>query len=346
MSGIRIGMRTVLLVIAALALSAIAWLVLPGSGPASLPAVGARDTDGVPGSPVAADIEEPLATLRPGKAVSPAARAVVPAAQRAEAAPLPPVGTPLVDIIDELDARAAAGDAAAACRLAAEVARCDQVLGMDAATRERAIAANIARRQAREGGRDDSIDEAARALEREALLIAQCDGVPSDWFPRRPHLDLRAARLGDLDAAVRFVNGEGMTAGELVRDPALATLYRAHAWSLFLELYEAGDLVAVLLWSSGTADARQQHLISAVMPDEWRHRREVASALAHQALESALRSGHAVVSQAPSVSPEAQLEAETLFRQRFAASERFKRQQEVLLNRQPFDVPLEHCDEL
>lgn len=316
------GLWTTALLLLALSVSvAVAWWILSSNNSIASGAPNAEVSRAGP------SVGRPDASLAPGRST----RAAPKDAERGSAvqppsAPLPPIGTPLADIIEELDARADAGDAAAACRIAAELSICDGILGTPVEEVERAIAANLARRINAALRELEELDEIARSLELQQRTAEQCSHVPGDWFLRRPYIELRAAQLGDLDAASRFVHGDGMSAGQLLRDPSLAALYRANAWQLFLQLYEAGDLRAVLLWSGGANDERQELLISAVMPEDWRRRGNLASALVGIALRPALDSGTAVASQIPELTPALEAEATEVYLRNFASSARFNEQ--------------------
>lgn len=312
---------------------------------ALLPAFGTSNAE-LAEAPVAADLVQHIEVLEAAAKPAPAHDRATAIAARTSAEPLPSLDVPVAGILDALEARAQQGDSAAACRISAELAACDRVLGADPAARERAMAARIARAPEVGGAADRRIEEIARAIELEAQLVERCADVPVHWFSRRPHLDLRAAQLGDLDAALRFVSGDGMSAGELVREPHLAALYRANAWPLFLQLIEAGDMYAPMLWAAAASDVRQEHLLSAVMPQEWKRRGAVARALARRVLEPAMAAGLAIVDEEHLVSPQGQAEAAALFEARFAPSARFTVQREAVVEQGIRPAWPERCESL
>lgn len=226
-------------------------------------------------------------------------------------APLPPLGRPVADILQALRERADAGDAAAACRLAAEIARCAEVEHFDAdqAAQQLQLAITVDEHGNRHA--DLAMDYILRQVQRQE----RCRGVDASLLLNQARFDLAAAELGDLDAAFRFVRAESLQTGVLLRHPELLELYRQRAWPLFLRLFEAGHPFAPVLWQSATGKRLRFNPLGAVIPPEW-DRPEVARALRE-------RQGGPWPERdtlAPSPSPEATAEAEHLFQTYFAAS--------------------------
>jgi hypothetical protein len=133
---------------------------------------------------------------------------------------------PVRQQVAQLDARARAGDAVAACRLATELQRC-------LIERWRAGAG---------GGRPEQLAEQQR-------LQAHCATVDSvgDRVRSLEYL-LVAANRGNTAAMALFA-GADLNAADLVRDPALYHLYRTHARRLLEQALAAGEPLALLIVS-------------------------------------------------------------------------------------------------
>ena len=224
------------------------------------------------------------------------------------AEPLPPPDTPLRDILQELERRASAGEPAAACRLAEEIARCASVQHFDAERDERLLVVNMSR-----GADLAYVDSITEQIAESLRMQERCTGVPEAVLEARARHDLAAAKLGDVQAAYRFLGGWSVGTATLIRDPGLATLYREQAWPLFLQLLEAGHPYAAFLWKEVSRGARDVRPLAAVMPAEWR-RPEVAEALA------TLITGRPDPHRVRPIAADAQSEAAHLFQAYFAAS--------------------------
>lgn len=84
---------------------------------------------------------------------------------------LPPADTPLAQIVDQLDRRARAGDAKAACRLGAEMMRCMQARSAyTGTTGDRARADEIARVNVSAAERERLIEQHLRESGRHSIL--------------------------------------------------------------------------------------------------------------------------------------------------------------------------------
>jgi hypothetical protein len=133
---------------------------------------------------------------------------------------------PVRQQIEQLDARARAGDAVVACRLATELQRC-------LIERWRLGAA---------GGRPEQLAERKR-------LQAHCatvDGV-GDRLRSLEYL-LVAANRGNTAAMALFA-GADLNAADLLRDPALYHLYRMNASRLLEQALAAGEPLALVIVS-------------------------------------------------------------------------------------------------
>lgn len=218
---------------------------------------------------------------------------------------LPPDGTPVDQVIAALDARARAGDARAACRIGSELQRCRRLEHWEAyATHLPGGELPAERRQA--------------ILAEGQRLIEACERVAPSIHGDLPRYHLVAALRGNPHSAAQFV-GEAVGAGDLVRDPQLYALYRAHAWRLFELAFEAGHPDALQAWSAavvyGDSITRLVPLWG-VMPDAWR-RPELASALTMRVHTR----GPAAIDATQSAEARAlQQEVEQIYQTRFASA--------------------------
>lgn len=157
--------------------------------------------------------------------------------------PLPPDGAPLVEIIDDLERRARASDARAACRLAAEIGRCASL-----ARREAVIAQSLNAPPPPDGPQSDPsqierfVDNAARQqveLERDQAL---CAGVPRERMRDAAPWMLAAARAGNEAAMMAFASGMWMMFDPYaMRHADVLAAYSREAERMALSLAEAGS---------------------------------------------------------------------------------------------------------
>jgi len=181
-----------------------------------------------------------------GTAASKPARALKGAA-RVNAA-LPPPGTPLVQIYDELKARSDAGDVVAAGRLFQEAHRCFRArmttLALPATARailrqdtSKLDAEQLKEREERLGRIEQEIDE-ARAEK------TGCEGLTDEQLQLAP-LAMQAARLGDAEATRCYVSGLFLYAGGLLDHPEWLAEYRSSALPLAEAALARGDWAIV-----------------------------------------------------------------------------------------------------
>ena len=161
----------------------------------------------------------------------------------ARALPLPPADAPLATILDDLERRARAGDARAACRLAAEIGRC-------AALPRRLASVNPAPQVTVPPGNNPAdarqieryIDFAARQqieLERDQAL---CAGVPRERLRDASPWLLAAARGGNPTAIAVFASGFWtLTDPYALRHAEVLAAYSREAERMALSLVEAGS---------------------------------------------------------------------------------------------------------
>jgi TPR repeat protein len=119
-------------------------------------------------------------------------------------APLPPIGTPVAQVLDDLKRDAQAGDARAACRLAFELERCEDL---------RALQASIAtfRDHAERPGIGPELARRYNAIaDRDQVRLADgrrlCEGVSTRQAADAWRYLLQAARAGHAPSMARFAS--------------------------------------------------------------------------------------------------------------------------------------------
>lgn len=210
------------------------------------PATPAPDAEGEP--PAVAAAQDGATTSAPATANAPS--------RPVPSTPLPSMAAPLALVIDELQARSDAGEADAACRLAAELAVCSQ------ATIERSEYDRwLAERQATLGRVTDT--EARRKLAtdieqqmemRESMLenlSGHCANVPDASADRIAAQWRRAALLGNPAAMKQYASGNAFRWASIMDSlPALAT-YRTEAEAMALRVARDGDAGMLLSLAAG-----------------------------------------------------------------------------------------------
>jgi hypothetical protein len=209
-----------------------------------------------------------IAIARPGaEAPLPDSLAAVTAASTLSAMP-PTTPLPAVDdaalseLIDQLDARARSGERAAACRLAAELDRCRRLprLRRDAAFWE-------ANAQRSDTLLEHAIDAVAQNEAAIAGLELHCRGISDDQLAGAWQHQLRAADLGDREAALRYLLDPPLPERALDDLPGWAEYARRFA-PMLEALAAGGDANAglLLLAQLSGADAGQ----SLITPEPYR----------------------------------------------------------------------------
>lgn len=200
-------------------------------------------------------VPEPVAETRgpPPKAEAAAdgARAPAPRSTAYEPpAPLPPLSAPLASVLPELRRRAAAGEAGAACRLAADLGNC-RWLGARREDHARWLAERrAALEQQSVGGSAESIAEFTRVFEqqvelREASLRgneARCAGVPTATHAEVVRQWAQAARLGSHVAMRHYASGQAFDWSGILDGGNELAAFRREAPGMARALAEAGDL--------------------------------------------------------------------------------------------------------
>ena len=160
--------------------------------------------------------------------------------------PLPPFDTPVEEIYDELASRARSGDARAACRLAAELERCQW---LEFERTQRAVREHFPRQAEQTVSEAGSTEEAeavieswARAIEHSETIERACGNLaPSrnlesfDWL-------LMAVDMGHAASIRRFVRRPAIPAGSYLSMLDRLAVYRDRAPALALAALEGGDL--------------------------------------------------------------------------------------------------------
>jgi len=185
---------------------------------------------------------EPVETVRPQFASNLVPEPQAPLAQIASSS-LPPVDTPLKEVVDELEARAARGDNEAACRLSMDLAKCRMLPeARDLAARELATAARA------EPG---SIEEgyAARRVSQLQLTVASgealCAGLDSKRSAQAWRYLLQAANGGHVDSMLRFAIQPPLSESSFALDIEGWAAYRDHAIPLLERAASLGSSLAV-----------------------------------------------------------------------------------------------------
>lgn len=206
----------------------------------------------------------PAAAASSARDESPAPRKTV--AARANA-PLPPENMPLRDAFPQLDAQARAGNAHAACRVAAELRRCALVGSLieDAEPIEQTLDRLYAS-DAEPATLRRQVEQAQQLDARLQAVAAHCAHWEAGPDPR--HYLLIAARQGH-GPSIHHYLGMALGGAEVLRDPQLAIDYRANGLPLFRRALAAGDMRMLGLWINALEQPDTTPL-SAVLPEEWR----------------------------------------------------------------------------
>lgn len=193
-------------------------------------------------------------------------------------APLPDLDLPLLQIHDALRTRAAAGDARAACRLAAEHEACErhriQVQAMDA---------HDAQLEAWIAGQPQPLEPAAQLLveQRRAQLTdmrtqhdaarLRCEAAPVLSPGDRARYWRQAALAGHVPAMRHYASGNAFRLHDLMDAlPALQT-YRREAERVAMRAARGGDVASLYLMAMAYANVETGHwrpfLAQSVTPD-------------------------------------------------------------------------------
>lgn len=190
------------------------------------------------------------------------------------ATPLPPLGTPLRAIFVDLRRRADMGDPRAACRLAAESQRCENLYEQAASYDEQMWQLDRARRTA-------SVAEQHAVAAREASLKAigdsllgaleQCEGAPRLSPAERIALWRQGALAGQTAALANYSVGNAFKFRDLLEAVPELARYRREAESMALQASANGDLRTSLVLAAAYSPRRDSgtriFLAQVVKPD-------------------------------------------------------------------------------
>lgn len=220
-------------------------------------------------------------------------------------APLPPQDTPLRLIQAELTARAQDGDAGAACRLAAELQRCEQVqrslrefdTQLERSERYLATMQDAAQREKLRQQIDSASVQHGERVFRDA---DSCEGITQLSLEARVGYWRQAALAGNRGALLQYASGNAFQWRTLMEVLPQLQVYRQEAETLALRAAAAGDLRAVLALAAAYTPqegASTRNLLSqSVKPDPARavalyRFAEAAMAASDQALPESARKG-------------------------------------------------------
>ena len=223
-------------------------------------------------------------------------------------------------MFDELDQRAKQGDAAAACRLGAELTRCRSV---KAAPELGAEDQQFAEMLARENASADEVAEAADFLigiESGMLATVRiCRGVDQSQFPNPQRYFHRAAMAGHVPSMLQFLTTTGNSVYELFDDPGLIDLYNRDGYAIFQAALAAGDPAILARWSIATNNPRDA--LGRVLPESLRDPRLLEALYAQ--IDIAAPGVHRAMGRRPDLgqpSPKQLERAEQMYQQYFADS--------------------------
>ncbi|MET0327607.1 MAG: hypothetical protein ABW163_02430 [Luteimonas sp.] len=232
------------------------------------------------GQPAAAEASSDVASTPPedGRTAprTPASattgRAVV-----ATSAPLPPLDAPLAQIHGELRRRAAAGEAGAACRLAAEHERCEMERQHLRAVVSQVEHLDSATRRDRDRIPSEALQHRARMrtqvetqVREKTASVAQCDAAPPLSPEARARYWRQAALAGHVPAMRHYASGNGFRWHDLMDAlPALQT-YRREAEGIARRAALEGDAASAYALAMAYIDGGghwRSFLAQSVTPD-------------------------------------------------------------------------------
>ena len=190
------------------------------------------------------------------------------AAPNGSATALPPPGTPLTEIFDELKARTDAGDADAASRLFQDLQHCvtAQRLGQFLpAVANRMLNGNLPSSPDEIERSDRQLDRVQRGLEFQQSSAAMCAGVTPGQMAALVPATLAAAQLGDTQAADCYVGANLNTWPDVLDNPNWISDYKNSALPLANAALQLGDWSMVgMLASANAGNPRSENMLSQV----------------------------------------------------------------------------------
>ncbi len=157
--------------------------------------------------------------------------------------PLPPTNTPVIEVLDQLEAEASKGNARAACRLSMDLTRCRMLPEM------REIALHEVTAAARESsGSSSEAASARRILQLHAFIRSSedlCVGLEPARTDHAWQYLLQAAQAGHVDSMLRFAIRPPLSETYFSRDIEGWTAYREQAIPLLERAASEGSSLAV-----------------------------------------------------------------------------------------------------
>ena len=178
------------------------------------------------------------------------------AASNASTSALPPPGTPLAEVFDDLKTRAAAGDAAAASRLFQDLQRCAEAQRLGRylpAMANRALDGNLPSSPDELERSDRQLDRLQRGLEFQQNTQALCAGVSPNQLAALVPTTLAAAQLGDPQAADCYVGANLNAWPDVLNNPGWVSDYKNNALPLANAALQRGDWTMVALLATANA---------------------------------------------------------------------------------------------
>jgi hypothetical protein len=186
----------------------------------------------------------------------------------ATAPPLPPAGTPLAQIFDELKARADAGDAAAASRLFDDLQHCAtaQRLGQFLpAVANRMLSGDLPSGADALARSDRELDRVQRDLEFQQGSVALCAGLTPMQLGTLVPATLAAAQLGDMQAADCYVGANLNAWPDVLNNPDWISNYKNNALPLATAAVQQGDWPMVgMLASANAGNPRSNNMLNQI----------------------------------------------------------------------------------
>ena len=170
-------------------------------------------------------------------------------------APLPPLDTPVAAMFDDLQRRAAQGDARASCRLAVELINCNQLesfaqvgYSQNSESAEKSLA---------ESGQLMAANSVATQRIRQLESMKRCEGISEERRKLAGKYLFQAATAGIPEAMIRYAEGRSITDGHsmygLLQDKGFDQ-WRNNAIGLLEKALEVGEPAAVFVLYAASSD--------------------------------------------------------------------------------------------
>ena len=265
-----------------------------------------------------------------------------PATTTAAAAPAP-IELLLRDEIADLDRRAREGDAGAACRLGAELLRCERARTMQPYTDNvEAQARAMAQRSLPPEEVDRQIDAALQRQAENAAALARCEGVDETRWPVPARYFQLAAQAGHRPSMIQFLNADRFRADQLFRDPELIPLFRTHAPRYFMQLLQEGDVELLQRWAMGSIVPHD--ILQDVLPPPYNDAGFAMAVQQQMLLARGIQPPTSVPVRDPPTA-EQMAEAERLYSRYFAARRPDRDELRRRYGASPYDLDNYRCDE-